>query len=120
MGIGLQFGLPLSWRLDRAFSLILTPAVLWTGEEGYPAEALPRLLLSGGVLFRRSFITAGVSLRSEYAFSGDGVSPGTLMAGGEIKFFPPPSSFVFTLLGGGWFKNGRAGGFGGAGIGLIY
>jgi hypothetical protein len=42
------------------------------------------------------------------------------MAAAEIRFFPPPSSMVFSLLGGGWFRDGRCGAYGGIGIGLIY
>ncbi|MDR1597227.1 MAG: hypothetical protein LBR99_05935, partial [Treponema sp.] len=100
--------------------LALSPAVLWTGEEGYPAESIPRFLFSGGVLFRQPFFTTGLSLRSEYIFRGTVLDFGPLMAAAEIRFFPPPSSMVFSLLGGGWFRDGRCGAYGGIGIGLIY
>jgi hypothetical protein len=121
MGTGVQLFLPLSWRLGSAFSLLFSPAVLWTGDQGYPSEAVPRGVLSAGAMFRHTFITAGISVRSEYAFSSRRpVDPGILILGGEIKFFPPPSSFVFTLQGGAWFKNGDKGAFGGVGIGLIH
>jgi hypothetical protein len=121
MGTGVQLFLPLSWRLGSAFSLLFSPAVQWTGDGGYPSEPVPRGVLSGGVMFRRSFITAGISVRSEYVFSSSQpIDPGAIMLGGEVKFFPPPSSFVFTLLGGAWFKDRDWGAFGGLGIGLIY
>jgi hypothetical protein len=42
------------------------------------------------------------------------------MIAGEIKFFPPPSRFVFSLLGGLRIKEASFGGFGGVGIGMIY
>jgi hypothetical protein len=117
---GGSLSLPLLWRMRSGISLAVSPAVLWTGEEGYPAESIPRFLFSGGILFRRLFFTAGLSLRSEYIFQGTAVDFGPLMAAAEIRFFPPPSSMVFSLLGGGWFRDGRGGGYGGIGIGLIY
>ena len=121
--VGVALSLPLSWRLGEALSLTLSPGVLWTGEEGYPAETIPRLLLSGGLLFRRPVFTAGLSLQSRALIAGAGREEagfGPLMAAVEIRFFPPPSNMVFSLLGGGWTDKGRHGGFGGIGIGLIY
>ncbi|MDR0377548.1 MAG: PEGA domain-containing protein [Spirochaetaceae bacterium] len=121
--VGLALSLPLSWRLGEAVSLALSPGVFWTGEEGYPAEAAPRLLLSGGLLFRRTVFTAGLSLQGRLRIAGaggEGPRFGPLMAAAEIRFFPPPSNLVFSLTGGGWAEGGRGGGFGGIGIGLIY
>jgi hypothetical protein len=121
--VGAAFSLPFSWRLGEALSLTLSPGGLWTSWEGYPAEAAPRILLSGGLLFRRSVFTAGLSLQSRALLAGtdrEEAGFGPLMAAGEIRFFPPPSNMVFSLLGGGWTNGGRQGGFGGIGIGLIY
>jgi hypothetical protein len=121
--VGIAFSLPLSWRLGEALSLALSPGALWTGEEGYPAEAVPRILLSGGLLFRQPTFTAGLSLQSRLLIvDAPGGNPGLgpLMAAAEIRLFPPPSNMVFSLLGGGWLDSGRYGGFGGIGIGLIY
>jgi hypothetical protein len=42
------------------------------------------------------------------------------MTAGELKFFPSPSRFVFSVLGGLWVKRAAFGGFGGLGIGMIY
>jgi hypothetical protein len=121
MGTGVELFLPLSWRLGSSFSLLFCPAIQWTGDQGYPSEPVPRGVLSGGAMFRHSSITAGISVRSEYVFSSrQPIDPGIIMLGGEIKFFPPPSSFVFTLQGGAWFKDREKGAFGGVGIGLIY
>jgi hypothetical protein len=120
---GLALSLPLSWRLGETLSLVLSPGALWTGEEGYPAETLPRLLLSGGLLLRRSGFTAGLSLQSRLLMAGlprEDPGFGPLMAAAEIRFFPPPSNMVFSLLGGAWGGGDRRGGFGGIGIGLIY
>jgi hypothetical protein len=116
---GVALSLPVSWRIGEALSLALSPGVFWTGEEGYPTEAAPRLLLSGGLLFRRPAFTAGLSLQSRLAVA-EGPSAGPLMAAMELRFFPPPSNMVFSLLGGGWADSGGYGGFGGIGIGLIY
>ncbi|MDR1597178.1 MAG: PEGA domain-containing protein, partial [Treponema sp.] len=56
---GGSLSLPLLWRMGSGLALALSPAVLWTGEEGYPAESIPRFLFSGGVLFRQPFFTTG-------------------------------------------------------------
>jgi hypothetical protein len=119
----LALSLPLSWKAGKNLSLEFSPGVFWTGEDSYPAEALPRLLLSGGLLFRRPSFTAGLSLQSRAHFAGTGKEDpgfGPLMAAAEIRLFPPPSNVVFSLLGGGWTDFGRFGGFGGIGIGVIY
>jgi hypothetical protein len=42
------------------------------------------------------------------------------MTAGELKFFPAPSRFVFSVMGGFWIKGAAPGGFGGVGIGMIY
>jgi hypothetical protein len=120
MGSGAEFAFPLSWRFLPPLSLVISPALIWTGEKGYPSEAAPRGILSGGLFFRRPFISAGLSLRSEYIFAGDLRGIGPLTLGGEVQFFPPPSSLVFSLMGGGWFRGSEQGAFGGVGIGLIY
>jgi hypothetical protein len=117
---GGSVSLPLAWQIGSNLSLAVSPAVLWTGEEGYPAESIPRFLFSGGILFRQPFFTTGLSLRSEYIFQESAVDFGPLMAAAEIRFFPPPSNMVFSLLGGGWFKDGQGGGYGGIEIGVIY
>jgi len=119
-GTGVQLALPLSWQPRRVLAMIVSPGILWTGDEGYPSDPVPRALVSGGLLFRQPYFTAGVSVRSEFLFNGPQPGPGLLLAGGELRFFPPPSSFVFTLLGGTWYKDGSWGGYGGAGIGFIY
>jgi hypothetical protein len=117
---GLTLSIPFSWRLGEALSLALSPGALWTGEKGYPAEAVPRLLLSGGLLFRRPTFTAGFSLQSHFVVAGKDPGFGPLMAAAEMRLFPPPSNIIFSLIGGAWVDSGAYGGFGGIGIGLIY
>lgn len=128
-GAGAQLFFPIAYRPGPRFSWTLTPALIWTGEEGYPSGAVPRVLLSTGALFTSEYLMAGLSLRSEYRFGAAdaaGGSPafaswfGPLLIGAEFRFFPPPSNLVFSILGGGWFFSGEAGAFGGFGIGLIY
>ncbi|MDR1249254.1 MAG: PEGA domain-containing protein [Treponema sp.] len=121
--VGLALSLPLSWKTGENCSLSFSPGVFWTGEEGYPTETVPRLLLSGGLLFRRPILTAGLSLQSRVNIAGteqEAPGIGPLMAAAKIRFFPPPSNLVLSLLAGGWTDRGRQGGFGGIGIGLIY
>jgi hypothetical protein len=83
-----------SWDLPSAFSLLFSPGLIWTGEGGYPGEAAPRAVLGGGLLWRRSFAVAGISLRSLYAFAGGerGFSP--LKISAELRLYPPPSNFI--------------------------
>jgi hypothetical protein len=116
MGSGIELFFPL--ELDTgAFSFLLTPACIWTSDEGFPWDPAPRLLLSGGAMYRMTYVSTALSARSEFDFSGGDPS---VMIGGEVKFFPPPSSFVFSVMGGVWVKGGSLGGFGGVGIGMIY
>jgi hypothetical protein len=119
-GTGFGFYGPLSWRFDR-LSLLLSPGIRWP----VPRDLVPRLLLSGGLLYQGSWFIAGYSLRTEFNFSeaAGGGKDGNLIvlsSGGEVKFYPPPSNWVFNLSGGFWLSAGRAGGFGGIGFGLIY
>jgi hypothetical protein len=121
--VGLALSLPFSWEAGKTFSLALSPGVFWTGEEGYLTETIPRLLLSCGLQLRQPTLTAGISLQSRALIAGterEDAGVGPLMAAAEIRFFPPPSNMVFSLLAGGWTDRGRLGGFGGIGIGLIY
>ncbi|MDR1863913.1 MAG: PEGA domain-containing protein [Treponema sp.] len=119
-GTGIEIFLPLALALGGDFSLLLTPACIWTGDEGFPWEGAPRLLLSGGFILQKAPFTAGISARSEYRPWADNPRPPPLMMAGELKFFPPPSRFVFSLLGGLWIRGSSPGGFGGVGIGMIY
>jgi hypothetical protein len=114
---GLELFLPLSWNITPLLTLAFTPSGLWTGDEGFPWEALPRLLLSGGLLAEYAFITAGLSVQGELNFSG--LRPSLKMAG-ELKLFPPPSRFVFSLHGGASREDRRWEGFGGLGIGILF
>lgn len=118
MGSGIELFFPFQAQAGRVFSFMLAPAGIWTGEDGFPWDPVPRLLAYGGVMARLPWATAGISARAEFPFTA-GTGPSVMLAG-EIKFFPPPSSFVFSLMGGFWKKGSALGGFGGAGIGLIY
>ena len=118
MASGIEFYFPFNLDLGRLFSFVLCPAGLWTGDEGFPWEPAPRLLVSGGLLMKLSYVSAGLSVRNEFNFTGD--SRPYIIAGGEVKIFPPPSSFVFSVMGGVWVRDGNAGGFAGLGIGMIH
>ena len=119
MASGFELYVPFKMDFGNLFSLVLSPAILWTGDKGYPWEAAPRLLFSGGAMMKMTYFIAGLSIRTDFNFSKDGWPP-CVMAGGEIKFFPPPSIFVFSFSGGVWVKDGSAGGFAGAAIGFIH
>ena len=118
MASGAEFFFPVSVNFARRFSFALTPAALWTADEGFPWEATPRLLVSGGLKMRMTYLSAGLSVRTEYDFSSDALTP-FVIAGGQILLFPPPSSFVLSLFGGVQVRGSRLGGFGGIGIGMI-
>jgi len=119
MACGIELFFPLELGLGKLFSLSVSPAALWTGPDGFPLEPIPRLLISGGLLMRLDYLSAGFSIRSEFDFNADPLPP-FILVGGEIKIFPPPSSFVFSLIGGMWRRGNSMGGFGGVGIGMIY
>jgi len=120
MGSGIELFFPFMINAGKYFSFVLCPAALWTGEEGFPLEPAPRLLVSGGVIAQMTYFSAGLSIRQEYNFNGGQSWPPSIIAGGEVKIFPPPSSFVFSLLGGIWSRDNSFGGFGGLGIGMIH
>jgi hypothetical protein len=117
---GIELFFPFSIKTGRVFSFLFTPAALWTGDKGFPWDGAPRLLVSGGVMAKLTYFSAGVSARSGFRFTGEEKMPSPVSVGAELKFFPPPSNLVFSVSGGAWFKNSRAGGFGGLGIGMIY
>jgi len=111
-GVGLY--IPLSLELAK-FSIIINPAIFWRGPEGL----IPALLLSAGALYRGSWFTTGLSARVEFDFIENSTGP-KFLAGTEAHFFPPPSTLFFSIKAGIWTKDSQTGGFGGAGIGLIY
>jgi hypothetical protein len=120
MASGFEIYFPFKLDMGSLFSFTITPAALWTGDEGFPWEPVPRLLVSGGFMMQMTYFSAGLSMRSEYKFSGGEPWPPYIMTGAEIRFFPPPSSFVFSFMGGVWVRGNDLGGFGGLTIGMIY
>ena len=124
-GAGLRFPFmyrPISGETSRSgnysFDVLLSPLVLWAGEEGYPNTKVPRLGIEGGALFSYGSIAAGVSIRWDYAPDAEGSGP--LVSALEFKFFP--SNFVVSLFGGFWhLPDGKnTGVFFGAGLGILY
>ena len=120
MASGIELYAPLKLDLGNIFSLALSPSLLWTGDEGFPWEGAPRLLVSGGLMMRLTYVIAGLSARTEFNFSRNEVWPPLILAGAEVKFFPPPSSFVISVNGGVWARGSSLGGFAGLGIGMIH
>jgi hypothetical protein len=108
---GAQFSLPVSWEFSKWFSLHLTPAVLWTGFSGYPAEPAPRFVIQEGVLFRAGFFAAGISAQSVLTPDGGAGRLPAHRAGGEARFFIPDSGMIFGILAGTYFDTDTTGGF---------
>jgi hypothetical protein len=113
-GRGIGLCLPLSLEFS-SFSVVFSPGARWP----VPEDFLPQLLISAGVLYRGPWYTAGFSLRPEFDFT-DFARRTRLLTAAEVRFYPPPSHLVFSLLGGAWLRGGAAGGFGGIGIGILY
>jgi len=111
-GVGLH--IPLSLDLSN-FSIVFSPAIFWRGPEGF----VPALLLSAGALYRGAFFTSGLSARAEFDFTENATDP-KFFAGLEAHIFPPPSNLFFSIKAGLWTQDSLIGGYGSAGIGLIY
>jgi hypothetical protein len=120
MASGIELFFPFSVNLGKLLSLSLSPAALWTGDEGFPWKPVPRLLVSGGVMMKMTYFSAGLSIRSEFNFSDGSPWPLPFITGAEVKILPPPSSFVFSFMGGIWARDSEIRGFGGVGIGMVY
>jgi hypothetical protein len=115
---GISLYLPMSYGLGL-FTFILSPGIRWI----VPGEKSPRLIIPSGVLYRLPNVILGLSAKPEFNFnslSNDDSYLFTFKAGAEVKWNPPPSNLVYTLLGGVWTGNGRTGAYGGVGIGVIY
>jgi len=110
-GIGLHT--PLSLEL-ASFSITFCPSLFWHGH----AEPIPSLHLSAGTLRRGNWVNTGLSMRYELDLKENSLSP-RFLTGTEVHLFPPPSNFVFSVIGGMWTQEQRVGGFGGLKIGII-
>jgi len=111
-GIGLH--VPLSLELGD-FSIILSPALFWRGPDSFA----PALLLSTGALYRGGWFTTGFSARVEFDFTENSASP-KFLSGLQAHLLLPPSNLFFSVKAGIWTQNSQTGGYGGAGIGLIF
>jgi hypothetical protein len=121
-GRGVVVHVPLSLGLG-SFTALFSPGMRLPGMN----DPVPRLLLSAGLLLQGEWFNAGISLRPEFDFTNTGSRADIpfservrIMSGAEVKFYPPPSNLVYTLLGGASVRGGQVGGFGGIGIGLLY
>jgi hypothetical protein len=97
--------------------------VIWGGPQGQAADLAPELILSGGLLYHGPSLSLGLSARSSFRFGAGDAWFGPLMAGLELKLFPPPSNFVISLMAGYWLENGALdsgrGFYAGLGLGFI-
>jgi hypothetical protein len=117
---GPELFIPFSVELNRLFAkttvtLLLVPALWWPGGSNSLPKGDPLCVVSGALAFRRSPLSAALSLRTESPFGGRPFQ--RIMAGGEIKFVP--SLVVLSLSAGAWFESSRRGFYGGIGIGVI-
>ncbi|MDR0997502.1 MAG: PEGA domain-containing protein [Treponema sp.] len=118
---GASFHFPLSWAPAPSLSLILAPGLYWRQWR----EGSPRPLLGAGILYRFAGFSAGLSLRQEYRIhklteAGEGGARVVLLGAAELKWQPPRTNLVFTLLGGFRHWEGENAGFGGLGMGAVY
>ncbi|MDR2142948.1 MAG: PEGA domain-containing protein, partial [Treponema sp.] len=126
LGTGLGISFPLSLRILPAVDLLFGPGFLWAGGKGYPETGIPRLLASGGLLFRHKSFSGGLSARWDYApgpsaFDKNGrdlSGSGPLVSALELKF--APSSLILSASGGIWYWKNDAGGFFSIGFGILY
>jgi hypothetical protein len=120
---GASLHVPLSWNPVSPFSLILSPGLYWR----HWREGGPRILLGAGVLYRFAGFSAGLSLRQEYrahkasaAAEGEDEGAVVLLWAAELKWQPPRTGLVFSLLGGLRYGAGENAGFGGLALGAVY
>jgi hypothetical protein len=114
---GLSARFPMSLELG-VLSLIFAPGL----RTNFPRDPVPRLFLPGGLLLRFPGLSAGLSFLPEFGFSSrnaGGAGP-VFQLGAEIKWYPPPSTIVYTILGGIRIKGTALTGFGGVGLGIVY
>jgi hypothetical protein len=121
-GSGAVLHFPLSLGMG-SFTALFSPGMRLPGMN----DSVPRLLLSAGLLLQGEWFAVGISLRPEFDFDNTGSRAGIpfservrIMSGAEVKFYPPPSNLVYTLLGGACVRGSQASGFGGIGIALLY
>ncbi|MDR3324362.1 MAG: PEGA domain-containing protein [Spirochaetaceae bacterium] len=98
MSAGVSLNSAFSWSLPANITLIASPAILWTGKDGHPAEAAPQLDLGAGAHWQRSYLAAGLSLRTIYGFAGFRPGPTPLALSAELRLNPPPSTIVFGAV----------------------
>ncbi len=101
-------------------SALLAPSLCWEGAEGVPETALPFPAASGGLAYQAKIVTAGLSARVEAKTEESGFSAGPALIAAELRFFPPPSIFVFSTMLGAWIDARLSGFFAGAGMGIVY
>ena len=116
MGKGVSIHLPVSYKMTSG-SFVFSPGIFLHGLDK-PDEFTPFLLLSAGYFLSYKKIQAGLSTRAEFDFINN--TKPRFFAGAETQIFPIPSNFYFSLQAGICTQNSRIGGFGSAGIGVVY
>jgi len=121
---GVELALPMELVFAAAGSLVfsahVSPSLLWAGAGGLPESAMPAPAASAGLEMRGTIFSAAVSSRTETAFGNGNIGLGPILIGCEARFFPPPSMFVLSLMGGMWQSSGQSGVFAGGGLGILY
>ena len=113
---GVYIHLPVSFKIASG-SLIFTPEIFLHGLDKSD-EFNPALLLSAGYFLRYEKIQAGLSAKAEIDLKNN--TKPRYFACAETQIFPVSSGFYFSLQAGICTQDSRIGGFGSAGLGVVY
>lgn len=74
------------FNLPAGFAVLLSPAIRWTGDNGYPAESAPQIEGGAGILFNSAALSGGISTRNGFSFAKNAVLMPELAI--EVRWIP--------------------------------